>query len=119
MEREMANSLENLVRVGTVTWTDQQKRVARVKFHDMGIPSAPLHVLASRPYVPDYETSPQQTQPEEGGSGDLAFDRHTHELCIKPWMPRVGAVVLCLYLPGFNADGYILGEIGALDEIKQ
>ena len=46
MEREMETSLENLVRVGTVTWADPVKRVARVKFQDMDLPSAPLHVLA-------------------------------------------------------------------------
>ena len=45
MEREMETSLENLVRVGTVTWADPVKRVARVKFQDMDLPSAPLHVL--------------------------------------------------------------------------
>ena len=42
MEREMETSLENLVRVGTVTWADPVKRVARVKFKDMDLPSA-LH----------------------------------------------------------------------------
>ncbi len=119
MDREMETSLENLVRVGTVTWTDPVKRVARVKFQDMDLPSAPLHVLANRPYIPDYETKPQRTEFEAGGSGDPAFASHKHDLLIKPWMPKVNAVVLCIYLPGFNTDGYILGEIGALGELKQ
>ncbi len=78
MDREMETSLENLVRVGTVTWADPGKRVARVKFRDTGFPSAILPVLAHRPYL---------------------------------WMPEVNATVLCLYLPGFNMDGYIIGEI--------
>ena len=34
-------------------------------------------------------------------------------------MPRVNATVLCLYLPVFNADGFILGEIRPLGDIKQ
>ena len=119
IEREMETSLENLVRVGTVTWADPVKRVARVKFQDMDLPSAPLHVLANRPYIPDYETMPQRTEFEAGGSGDPAFASHKHDLLIKPWMPKVNAVVLCIYLPGFNTDGYILGEIGALGELKQ
>ena len=119
MDREMEISLENLVRVGTVTWTDPFKRVARVKFQDMDLPSAPLHVLANRPYIPDYETKPQRTEFEAGGSGDPAFASHKHDLLIKPWMPKVNAVVLCIYLPGFNTDGYILGEIGALGGLKQ
>lgn len=119
MDREMETSLENLVRVGTVTWADPVNRVARVKFKDMDFPSAPLHVLASRPYIPDYEPSPQNTELESGGSGDAAFSSHKHDLRIKPWMPMVNAVVLCLYLPGFNTDGYILGEIGPLGSIRQ
>lgn len=113
MDREMETSLENLVRVGTVTWTDPVKRIARVKFEDTDLTSGPLHVLASPPGIPDHEASPQRTEPEAGGSGEAAFASHSHALSVMPWMPREGAVVLCLYLPGFNADGYILGETGA------
>ena len=78
MDREMETSLENLVRVGTVTWVDPAKRVARVKFQDMDFPSALLPVLVNRPHLS---------------------------------MPEINATVLCLYLPGFGMDGYILGEI--------
>lgn len=100
--------LERLVRIGTVTSVDNDKRTARVKFQDTNNSSGELYVLASRPYIPDYE-GPQQT--EDGG-----------KLKIKPWMPKVNAVVLVLYLPVENmesADGYILGEIGALGDLKQ
>ena len=34
-------------------------------------------------------------------------------------MPRVNATVLTLFLPVFNADGFILGEVGPLGNIKQ
>lgn len=112
------NALENLVRIGTVTWTDPVKRVARVKFKDTNLPSGPLHVLSNRSYVPDYDV-PQRTEFEQGGSGYPAFEKHKHDLVIKPWMPHVNAVVLCLYLPVWNGDGYILGEIGALGDLKQ
>lgn len=101
-------NLERLVRIGTVTSVDNDKRTARVKFQDTNNSSGELYVLASRPYIPDYE-GPQQT--EDGG-----------KLKIKPWMPKVNAVVLVLYLPVENmesADGYILGEIGALGSLKQ
>lgn len=100
--------LGRLVRIGTVTSVNNDKRTARVKFQDTNNSSGELYVLASRPYIPDYE-GPQQT--EEGG-----------KLKIKPWMPKVNAVVLVLYLPVENmesADGYILGEIGALEKLKQ
>lgn len=118
MTRETETALENLVRIGTVTWIDPVKRVARVKFKDTDLPSAPLHVLANRPYIPDYEV-PHRTEYKGGGIGDSIYEEHAHQLIIKPWMPKVNAVVLCLYLPVWNGDGYILGEIGTLGELKQ
>lgn len=110
--------MRNLVRIGTVTDTDEGKRLARVKFQDTGITSDWLYVLASRPYIPDY-SGPQQTEARAGGAGYPQFESHTHDLVIKPWMPKVNATVLCIYLPVFNADGFILGEIGPLGNIKQ
>lgn len=115
---DMAKILSQLVRIGTVTVTDPDKRVARVKFLDTGITSSWLYVLANRPYAPDYETL-QRTEYEAGGSGDPAFASHKHDLIIKPWMPKVNAIVLCLYLPVWNGDGFILGEIGALGDLRQ
>lgn len=91
-------ALENLVRIGTVTWKDDGKRTARVKFQDTGLTSGELHVLAS---------------------GHTLFENKKPNQVIKPWMPELDAVVLCLYLPLPNADGFILGEIGALGDIKQ
>ena len=110
--------LKRLVRIGTVTVTDPVKRVARVKFEDTGETSGLLYVLANRPYIPDYDV-PQRTEFEAGGSGDPAFASHKHNLIIKPWMPKVNAVVLTLYLPALDGDGIILGEIGALGKLKQ
>lgn len=110
--------LKHLVHIGTVTVTDEDKRVARVKFEDTGQTSGLLYVLANRPYIPDYDV-PQRTEFEAGGSGDPAFASHKHDLIIKPWMPKVNAVVLTLYLPVLDGDGFILGEIGALVKLKQ
>jgi len=110
--------LGGLVRVGTVTWTDEVKRLARVEFRDSGLPSGLLYVLASRPYIPGY-AGPQRSEYESGGSGAAAYASHKHDLIIKPWMPMLDATVLCLYLPVFDADGFILGEIGALGDIRQ
>ena len=115
---EIEKILKNLVRIGTVTVTDPVKRVARVKFEDTGETSGLLYVLANRSYIPDYDV-PQRTEFEAGGSGDPAFASHKHDLIIKPWMPKVNAVVLTLYLPDLDGDGFILGEIGALGKLKQ
>lgn len=110
--------LKRLVRIGTVTVTDPVKRMARVKFEDTGETSGLLYILANRSYIPDYNV-PQRTEFEAGGSGDPAFASHKHDLIIKPWMPKVNAVVLTLYLPVLDGDGFILGEIGALGKLKQ
>lgn len=111
--------LAQLVRVGIVSDTDREKRMARVIYRDTGQSSGWLYVLASRPYIPDYDASPQSTEPKSGGSEYGEFDEHRHDLTVKPWMPRVNATVLTLYLPMDNANGFILGEIGPLDRIKQ
>lgn len=116
---EIEKILKNLVRIGTVTVTDPDKRVARVKFEDTGRPSGWLYVLANRSYIPDYETKPQRTEARAGGAGYPQFESHTHDLIIKPWMPKVNAVVLTLYLPVLDGDGFILGEIGELGKLKQ
>lgn len=105
MGKDIETALKNMVRVGTVASVDQDKRTARVIYRDTGYESGELYVLANRPYIPDYE-GPQKT--EDGG-----------KLKIKPWMPKVNAVVLVLYVPIENGDGYILGEIGALGKLKQ
>jgi hypothetical protein len=107
---DVANILSGLVRIGTVTAVDNAKRLARVTFQDVNMPSGWLHVLDNRPYIPDYDV-PQRTEYEAGGSGDAAFERHKHDLIIKPWMPKVNDTVLTLYLPAFNADGFVLGGI--------
>lgn len=110
--------LKNLVRIGTVTAAAPASRAARVKFQDTGVTSDWLPVLATRPYIRDYD-GPQETESRAGGSGYPMFESHTHGLVLRPWMPKVNATVLCLYLPVFNADGFILGELGPLGKLRQ
>ena len=86
--------ISQLVRIGTVTAVDNKKRMARVKFEDSKTVSGWLYVLAARPYEKD-------------------------ESSLLPWMPRVNASVLALYLPVLDGDGFILGELGPLNQIKQ
>ncbi len=110
--------LKNLVRVGTVTATAPASRVARVKFQDLGVTSDWLPVVASRPYIRDYD-GPQETEARSGGAGYALFESHTHSLRIRPWMPKINATVLCIYIPVFNANGFILGELGPLGDCRQ
>ena len=107
---ELKKVVEGLVRVGTVTAVDNGKRLARVKFQAEDYTSGWLHVLNNRPFIPGYDMQ-QRTEYEAGGAGAAAFENHKHDLTIKPYMPRVNETVLCLYLPVFNADGFVLGGI--------
>lgn len=105
-------NLQDIIKLGIVTNVDNDKRLARVKFPGMGLQDTSdwLPVLISRDFIPDYDV-PQRTEYEAGGSGDAAYERHKHDLIIKPYMPKVGEQVLALYIPIFNADGFILGGI--------
>lgn len=102
---EKDNILENLVRVGTVYAIDDESRKARVRFEDKALTSAWLYVPKNHPFihVVDHERENQIT---ETGYGP---DAHTHDVIVKPWMPNIGDTAVCLFLPVFNGDGYILG----------
>ena len=101
-----------MVRVGIVTAVDNDKRLAQVYFQDMDLPSGWIPVLINRDFIPDYE-APQRTEHKGGGSGDPAYEEHAHPLIIKPWMPKRGEQVLCLYEPIRDGRGFVLGGIQA------
>ena len=87
----MANT-NDIVRVGTVTQVGAGE--VKAQFKDAGIQSGWLKVLR---FVPDYTEN------------ETCSAEHRHE--IKPWMPEVGDSVLCLFLTGFNSDGYVIGGL--------
>jgi len=103
--------LSGLVRIGTVTDINNAKHQARVKYQGENMTSGWLYVLNNRPYIPGYGQQ-QRTEYQAGGSGYAAFENHKHDLVISQWMPNINDTVLVLYLPVFNADGFVLGGIG-------
>lgn len=92
--------LAGLVRIGTVTDVNNAKLQARVKFQGENMTSGWLHVLQHRK-ADLYIVS----------DGDPAHD-HIPGSYLTTWMPKVNDTVLVLYLPVFNADGFVLGGIG-------
>jgi len=100
-------ALKNLVRVGTVSSVDEGNRTARVQFADKqdtdGKPliSGALKVLKNPPFIPEHNVT-QETEEKEG---------HKHEVIIKPWLPKTGDFVLCLFLPNGDSDGFVVGGI--------
>jgi phage baseplate assembly protein gpV len=110
------NVLENLVRIGIVSVVDSSARKARVIFDDIGLVSGWLSVL-QRPqtgvYVsPDNEHTHTITDTYTGGGSASTVAAHDHAGTYTGyWMPTVGSKVVCLYLPVFNGDGFILGGL--------
>lgn len=84
---EEITALKNIVRVGTVSSVDANERTARVKFSDKNnLVSGPLKVLKNSPLM-------------------------ASEITIDPWLPKVGELVLCVYLPNGESDGFVIGGI--------
>lgn len=106
------NILDNLVRIGTVSSVNNSKRIARVIFKDKDeMVSGWLHVLqwyGAGVYVkPDGE---HQHDISEDGKTETEGE-HDHSANLTYWMPHINDTVVVLYLPVFNADGFILGAI--------
>lgn len=77
--QNMGTVFSGFLRLGFVTDVNSVKRLARVKFADLGYTSGWIPVLINQ---------------EE-----------------KPYMPKVGEQVLCIYEPVRNGRGFILGGI--------
>lgn len=113
--------LSGLVRVGTVTDVDSVKHLARVKFQGENFTSGWLYVLqhpgGGLSIVPDgghtHSISVHDTF-TGGGSGTASYEPdHNHTgSTTTSWMPTINATVLVVFLPVFNADGFIIGGIG-------
>lgn len=89
------NILSGLIRVGTVTNVNSSLRQVRVKYKDAGITSNWLPVLQ-----------------HNGASVFVSkSDDHTHSGTVGYWMPNINDTVLVIYLPVFNADGFVIGGI--------
>lgn len=108
---------KNIIRVGTVQSVDSAKMTARVKFNDKGgIISGPLHILARPQYiVPDDGTKEgSKTAPTElkyDRNGELQTESHSHPAYVTEWVPKVGNMVLCVFIPDGDGDGFILGGV--------
>lgn len=96
--------MEGSVRIGTVSDVNKSNRTVRVHFPDVGIISGWLKVIYRPPYIP-------KTEKTAKGEGEESFAEHLHDINVVEWMPGVGTAVLCLFVEGFNGDGYVLGAL--------
>ncbi len=123
------------VRLGKVTDVNKEKRLVRCKFEDTGITSGWLPVMQHykaivytesagehnhqyihpSPYNLEIKTtmdgSRQIWDEEEKVIGADNSTNHQHKSHVVWWLPAIDDTVVCLYLPCFNADGFVLGGI--------
>lgn len=137
MTEDQGKILAGLVRVGVVTETEREARKVRVRFPAEGLQSGWLYVLQHEKtgvkVVPDGKhthalaaagehTHPGSTGHEAAVLNIIRDGEHAHTAGTEPehdhegtvttwWVPEPGERVLCLYLPVFNGDGFVLGGI--------
>ncbi|MEG1491130.1 MAG: hypothetical protein RR394_02680 [Oscillospiraceae bacterium] len=98
------NFLNKLVRVGKVSSVNSTNKTARVVFGSLGgMVSGDLPVLQTNGAAVSVSTT-SLTYGTETKS-------HAHSATIGSWLPRVGQSVVCLYVPVFNGDGFIIGGL--------
>ena len=123
------------VRLGKVTDVNKEKRLVRCKFEDTGITSGWLPVMQHykaivytesagehnhqyihpSPYNLEIKTTMDRSRQiwdeEEKVIGADNSTNHQHKSHVVWWLPAIDDTVVCLYLPCFNADGFVLGGI--------
>lgn len=108
---DIENILTNLVRIGTVSSVDPSNKTARVIYKDMNIVSGWLPVLQHYGAGVSISSNGSHTHELEDGDSTKGSGSHSHEANVTYWMPKVNDMVVVLYLPVFNGDGFILGGI--------
>lgn len=135
--------LKEIVRIGTVSSVDVEKRTARVIFPDKdNLPSGALKVLQNQPLITvekwidgtkweydakyasvdrslglgeSYTKAAPDIIKNETPGGEIKYAgeirAHKQTITVYPWLPYIGQLVLCLYLPNGESDGFVLGGI--------
>ncbi len=90
--------VDSMIRIGIVSSVDGLK--ARVYFPDQG------NMVSDWLFVLQYPN-----MPVTGDTSGAAGHSHSVDGVVGTWAPDVNAKVLCLFPPGTDTDGYILGVI--------
>lgn len=109
------SALQNLIRIGKVSAVDASALTARVIFEDKGgHVSPPLKVIQRPPPIVVEETTLTYGVlpggPENHAHTGIT-EAHTHKAYNQNWLPPVGAYVLCVFLPGGDGDGFVIGGV--------
>lgn len=97
MNNNDIQELKDMVRVGVVSKVNAGAMTARVKIQDQGIVTGDLKIVQNTP-----------TAEIKIISGSCSAEC---KAIIKPWIPKVGQWVLCIFKPDGEGDGFIIGGI--------
>lgn len=108
MEKSLENIFRNLVRIGTVISIDAGRKKARVN----NMVSGWLFIIqrsgADVSVTPDGRHTHTISDTFTGKGSASTETNHNHQnTTVTSWMPKVNDTVLVLYLPVFNADGFL------------
>lgn len=114
--------MSDILRIGIVSAINHDEHTVRVRFEEENATSGWLKVIKSPTSVTAKATATADTKvkdnsPVEEGTEkavtvsvdvDINVDIETEAT---PWFPAVGETVLCMYNPGFNEDGFVIGGL--------
>lgn len=113
--------MNDIIRIGVVSAVSPGDCAVRVRFPSEDIVSGWLKVIKSPPVVTAKATATAETKVSGGESSeedaqkndvnvdiDVNVDVATN---VTSWFPAVGDTVLCIYNPGFNEDGFVIGGL--------
>lgn len=88
----------------------ENSRVIKYEKRETINKNAPLECLAGHPDACDVPgcTSVMQQCPIHG---IIEHKPHRQTITVYPWLPYVGQLVVCLYLPNSDSDGFVIGGI--------
>ena len=110
--------MNDIIRIGVVSTVSTNDRTVRVRFPSEDMVSGWLKVIKSPPAVTAKATATAETKvsgsEEDAQSNNVNVDVDVNvdvEAEAAPWFPAVGDTVLCIYNPGFNEDGFVIGGL--------
>lgn len=117
-QEQQRQLLARLAQLGRVSAVEEKTKRVRVIFEDSGLTSGWLYVLqhsgAGLDIKPDGGHTHQITDTYTGGGSASQEPDHIHGggSTVTVWLPKIGDMVLVLYLPVANSDGFVLGGVG-------
>lgn len=108
--------MNDIIRIGVVSALNNGNRTVRVRFPSENMVSGWLKVVKSPPAVTVQANTAADTSVKGDEEEDIELSADTNikvNVAAKtlPWFPLVGDTVLCIYNPGFNEDGFVIGGL--------